>query len=415
MKKIILSIFALVWLFWFWFTADYAAWCINGQVWAGNYDCQSCAWSLYDTWQIIGSIQFYKKCCASWGSLYDNDSKCCASWGEVYDSQKKCCEWWSTSLSQDKTKCCGVWEEAYKNKNNNNKCCDWVVTGYVAGGYDMCCWDWETINEEWECVESCQTNKWYGRGTSLGGWNNKCCLWERYDFDSVTENYAQCCDGITYDETLWYIWGDNDSNSEADDSYQCCAKWSTLQMSNWKLSCVSCSILTSWQVDALTPAALKNNCNIGADWCQWEIYTWSNWVRLCCPGMMVDDDEWNPVCIENNEWNMWINMSSECLINGQCSYNIYQTLWIRKSDQNPSVSTFVKDIVLAVTMFIGTVVSIVLIISGILYIVSSIQWNSTSADMAKKWIINSIVWLLLVVSSYAIVRLIQFLATAGWW
>jgi len=66
-------------------------------------------------------------------------------------------------------------------------------------------------------------------------------------------------------------------------------------------------------------------------------------------------------------------------------------------------------------MFLGTVIAILLIVSGILYIIASIQWSSSKADMAKKWIINSLLWLVLVTWSYAIVRLIQFVATAGWW
>ena len=132
--------------------------------------------------------------------------------------------------------------------------------------------------------------------------------------------------------------------------------------------------------------------------------------------MLVPDsqDSSKKVCIINTAWNLWINMSSDCLINWQCSYNIYKTLWIRQSDQNPKVSTFVQDIVLWITMFLWTVITIILITSWILYILAAILWKSNLADMAKKWIFNSILWLLLVTWSYAIVRLIQFVATAGW-
>lgn len=145
-------------------------------------------------------------------------------------------------------------------------------------------------------------------------------------------------------------------------------------------------------------------------------YIDSNWAERCCANWIIETDPQTQqkVCILNLEWNMGINMSSGCLINGQCSYNIYKTLWIRKSDQNPSVSTFVQDIVLGITMFLGTAITIILIISGILYILAAILWKSNLADMAKKWIFNSILWLLLVTWSYAIVRLIQFVATAGW-
>ena len=147
----------------------------------------------------------------------------------------------------------------------------------------------------------------------------------------------------------------------------------------------------------------------------WEIqfYEW------CCPQewMLVPDsqDSSKMACITNTQWNLGINMNSDCLINWQCSYNIYKTLWIRQSDQNPSVSTFVQDIVLGITMFLGTAITIILIISGILYILAAILGKSNLADMAKKWIFNSILWLVLVSWSYAIVRLVQFVATAGGW
>jgi hypothetical protein len=70
---------------------------------------------------------------------------------------------------------------------------------------------------------------------------------------------------------------------------------------------------------------------------------------------------------------------------------------------------------LAVTMFLGTAIAIILVTSGILYILAAILWKSSLADTAKKGIINSILWLVLVTWSYALVRLVQFVATAWWW
>jgi len=230
-----------------------------------------------------------------------------------------------------------------------------------------------------------------------GGVNYNCkfCNWDMYRFAQKRggiDFYNRCCE--------WKTEGGTGSDAI------CCSYGTAFTW--W--ACVSCEIIET------VPSNWQANCDAWSAWCnQANLYTWSNWVQLCCPGMMVNGDDWNPVCIENNELNMWINMDSECLLNWQCSYNIYQTLWIRKSDQDPSVSSFVKDIVLAVTMFIGTVVSIILIVSGIMYVMAGLSWNWELATKAKKWLFNSILWLLLVVSSYAIVRLIQFLATAGWW
>ena len=193
------------------------------------------------------------------------------------------------------------------------------------------------------------------------------------------------------------------------DGWQCCI-W------EWKLvidnKCRICSTLSKEELKSNPGRCSENiiNCAI------WKTYQ-ENWQDKCCPWMVVDDKE-NPgqkTCIINTEWKLWININPDCLINWQCKYNIYQTLWIRKSDQNPQVKTFVQDIVLAVTMFLGTVIALILITSWILYILAAILWKSSLADMAKKGMINSILWLVLVTGSYALVRLIQFVATAWGW
>lgn len=105
-----------------------------------------------------------------------------------------------------------------------------------------------------------------------------------------------------------------------------------------------------------------------------------------------------------------ININADCLRNGQCSLNIYETLWIRESNPNPTVGTFVQDIVLAATTFFGTVLTIVVVVSWLMRIMASI--NGKDPSNAKKGLISWVIGFLLVISSYAIVRLIQFLATA---
>jgi hypothetical protein len=80
---------------------------------------------------------------------------------------------------------------------------------------------------------------------------------------------------------------------------------------------------------------------------------------------------------------MGITCNQNQLINGQCKLNIYDTLGIRKSvrdtGQATSVGLFVQDVVLSATMFIGTLVTIALIVSGIMYIFAA----SSGKDPAK--------------------------------
>lgn len=106
----------------------------------------------------------------------------------------------------------------------------------------------------------------------------------------------------------------------------------------------------------------------------------------------------------------WINVDAKCLANGQCSLNVYETLGIRKNNPDPTVGTFVQDIVLAATTFFGTLLTIVVVVSWLMWIMASI--NGKDPSNAKKGLISWIIGFLLVISSYAIVRLVQFLATA---
>jgi hypothetical protein len=109
---------------------------------------------------------------------------------------------------------------------------------------------------------------------------------------------------------------------------------------------------------------------------------------------------------------MGITCDENLLVNGQCKMNIYDTLGIRKSvrstDQATSVGLFVQDIVLSATFFIGTVVTIALIVSGIMFIFAAS--SGKDPENAKKGMIDSLIGLLIVVSSYVIIRLVQYIA-----
>lgn len=226
--------------------------------------------------------------------------------------------------------------------------------------------------------------------------NWECCPhWNTpYDKDN-NGNYKKCC--------KWKLYGNNENK---------CCEQSVWVLSDDKKKCISC-----FSQEAKTLANYKFSCSEDLSNCPAnKKYVDSDWIGRCCADWIVQTDSktQQKVCILNLEWDMGINMNPDCLINGQCSMNIYKTLWIRKSDQNPSVGTFVQDIILWITMFLGTVIALILVTSWILYILAAIQWKSSLADMAKKWIVNSILWLIFVTWSYAIVRLIQFVATAWW-
>lgn len=302
--------------------------------------------------------------------------------------------------SKPLTPWCPMWQEAMR-----SKCIDgWWVASINLDDCNCTIFPWTQSQKILPCDQVKSLVDVALEAASCVGWTIlkdwKCCpLWNiPYDKTLIWSELTKCCGGILYDSKK-----------------KCCEFWRTIIIDGKKKeSCVSCEAISADDVSKLSPSWIKN--------CIWlcessKIYQLDNWLNGCCPWMVVKDDKDSEkkVCIINTEWNLWINMNSQCLINWQCSYNIYETLWIRKSDQNPQVKTFVQDIILAVTMFLGTVIAIILVISGILYIMAAISWKSSMADMAKKGIINSMIWLLLVTWSYALVRLIQFVATAWWW
>lgn len=107
-----------------------------------------------------------------------------------------------------------------------------------------------------------------------------------------------------------------------------------------------------------------------------------------------------------------MTINKDCLINGQCKFNIYDTLWIRDSVRDEgdptSVWLFVQDIILAATTFIWTILTLAIIVSWLMYIFAAASGKDPAK--AKTWLINSLIWLWIVVLSYAIVRLVQYLA-----
>lgn len=169
------------------------------------------------------------------------------------------------------------------------------------------------------------------------------------------------------------------------------------------------SWLEGW-CDCSIVGPLTEECIIECNW-------WNNWwcdpskvynitptLTWCCLGIVED---WQ--CITELP-DLGIEMNTECLLNWQCSLNVYKVLWIRKSNQNPTVWWLFQDVVLATTSFVWTVVVIALIVSGLIFAFGSISWKDTKK--AKTIMIDCFIWLLLVMWSYTIIRLIQFLATA---
>lgn len=120
--------------------------------------------------------------------------------------------------------------------------------------------------------------------------------------------------------------------------------------------------------------------------------------------------EFQGECITNTEWALGIECNNEQLINWQCKFNINETLGI-KQWSSATIGEKIQDIILSATFFIWTIITIVIIYTGLMYVFS---WASgQSPDKYKQWLINALIWLLIVSASYAIIRLVQYIAK-GW-
>ncbi len=163
---------------------------------------------------------------------------------------------------------------------------------------------------------------------------------------------------------------------------------------------------------------VENNCNWYACPQWWNVEMDTNWACNCMTSDGTNNWGAEPPAVPttpaptSSTAVMGISCSSEQLLNGQCKLNIYDTLGIRKSVRNPgdrtSVGLFVQDIVLSATFFIGTLVTIALVVSGLMFIFAASSGKDPTS--AKQGIIGSLIGLLVVVSSYIIIRLVQYLA-----
>ena len=240
----------------------------------------------------------------------------------------------------------------------------------------------------WVLVVLCFSFIWY----SYGLYSDQCSWWKVYRSEWVCWN-CNSCDWVMYWNTgiigcdvVWYK--------------KCCPAWSIVITVNGKEKCKHCDSLTQAEIGS----ANTENCTL---WCDaWHVYELENWAPACCPWILDESGH----CQESLS-QYWIDISTECLLNWQCGLNVYKVLWIRKSNENPTVMWFFQDITLATTTAaLWTVIIVIIIISWLFFAFASITWKDTKR--AKTMLIDAFIWLLLVMWSYTIIRLIQFIATA---
>lgn len=193
---------------------------------------------------------------------------------------------------------------------------------------------------------------------------------------------------------------------------------------NAKSSFSNNSTTSPWNTPTLTTKTINPKTNQVV----WE--TTDNWTFVQNAGGSsngVGSDQWNQakwggignssVTTESNTSTsdttnkLGINADKKCLTNGQCSFSIYKLLGIRQdtsAEEAVSAPLFAQDVVLAVTFFIGTVVTIALIYSGLMLVFSG--YDEKMAQQGKDGIKYALIGLVIVTFSYTIIRLVQYIA-----
>lgn len=112
--------------------------------------------------------------------------------------------------------------------------------------------------------------------------------------------------------------------------------------------------------------------------------------------------------VHAQEDNAGIKLSNDCLQKGTCNLSIYQTLKIRDDSPVNDAQTLMQDIFLGATFFIGTAAAIGFIVSGMIMAFGGA--DESMYEKGKKWFKYSVIGLLLVVFSYSLIRLIEYIA-----
>ena len=113
---------------------------------------------------------------------------------------------------------------------------------------------------------------------------------------------------------------------------------------------------------------------------------------------------------QQNADDVWVSFSNNCLTwfwKGCFTYE--KAVWIKTSQEaHYTALSIVQDVIFAATYILWSVLTIILLYCGLMYIFAARWWKDTSAY--RKWLVNAAIWAILVWWAYALVRLIQYVS-----
>lgn len=117
---------------------------------------------------------------------------------------------------------------------------------------------------------------------------------------------------------------------------------------------------------------------------------------------------------DETQWDKnWISATGQCIywVWKWCfDYEKMMFSWsnLDNVNEHKTVLTVLQDVVLWATFMVWTVLMIVIIYCGLMYIFAA--WDGKEPTKYKDWLKNAAIWALFVWWGYAIVRLIQYIA-----
>ena len=121
-------------------------------------------------------------------------------------------------------------------------------------------------------------------------------------------------------------------------------------------------------------------------------------------------DEPDTKSLTTQETDIGVNLTDSCLkgVWKNC-FEYEKLIWIDGKQKTKYTATSIaKDVMYAATYAVWTVLTVVIIYCGLMYIFAARSWKDPSNY--RKWLINAAIWAILVRWAYAIVRLIQYIA-----
>jgi hypothetical protein len=185
--------------------------------------------------------------------------------------------------------------------------------------------------------------------------------------------------------------------------------------SGWAISNNWCQCPTGQETDTYFPFACVPACVDGA------VRLYNGQTASCantiqCGGndfpSTQSDEMGRPtsqICLSQDSPDRGIQCSTTQFMNGTCTFNYENSLGIRQSNPNTTPTELVQDVVLTATTFIGTILTVALIVSGLMLVFGGA--NENTASKGRSGIKYALIGYVVVLVSYAIVRLVQFMVS----